>query len=49
MSDVSATATAGAGAPNADGPILERYLDEKPETVKPEELRTEVWVPCKKK
>ncbi len=33
----------------AEGPVLERYLDEKPETVKPEELRTEIWVPCRKK
>ncbi|MGZ5499085.1 MAG: GyrI-like domain-containing protein [Candidatus Aminicenantales bacterium] len=33
----------------ADGPILERYLDRNPEAVKPEELRTEIWVPCRKK
>ena len=39
----------GAQGYQADGPILERYLDEKPETVKPEDLRTEIWVPCKKK
>ena len=32
-----------------DGPILERYLDQNPMAVKPEELRTEIWVPCKKK
>ena len=32
-----------------DGPVLERYLDERPEAVKPEELRTEIWVPCRKK
>jgi len=32
-----------------DGPVLERYLDQDPETVKEEELRTEVWVPCRKK
>jgi effector-binding domain-containing protein len=33
----------------ADGPILERYLDRDPQAVKPEELRTEIWVPCRKK
>lgn len=33
----------------ADGPILERYLDMNPAAVKPEELRTEIWVPCRKK
>jgi AraC family transcriptional regulator len=32
-----------------DGPFLERYLDQNPMAVKPEELRTEVWIPCKKK
>ena len=31
------------------GPILERYLDMNPMAVKPEDLRTEIWVPCKKK
>jgi len=33
----------------AEGPILERYFDRNPSAVKPEELRTEIWVPCKKK
>lgn len=33
----------------ADGPILERYLDRNPQTVKPADLRTEIWVPCRKK
>ena len=33
----------------ADGPVLERYLDAKPETVKPQDLRTEIWVPCRKR
>jgi len=33
----------------AAGPVLERYLDMNPMAVKPEELRTEIWVPCKKK
>ena len=33
----------------ADGPVLERYFDQNPMTVKPEELRTEIWVPGKKK
>ncbi len=31
------------------GPVLERYLDQNPMAVKPEDLRTEIWVPCKKK
>jgi AraC family transcriptional regulator len=30
----------------ADGPVLERYLDQNPAAVKPEALRTEIWVPC---
>ncbi|MFQ6068977.1 MAG: GyrI-like domain-containing protein [Candidatus Aminicenantales bacterium] len=29
------------------GPILERYLDQNPSKVRPEELRTEIWIPCK--
>jgi effector-binding domain-containing protein len=33
----------------AVGPVLERYLDQNPMAVKPEDLRTEIWVPCKKK
>jgi len=33
----------------ADGPVLERYLDQNPAAVKPEDLRTEIWVPCRKK
>ena len=33
----------------AAGPVLERYLDMNPMAVKPEDLRTEIWVPCKKK
>lgn len=33
----------------ADGPVAERYLDMDPSRVKPENLRTEVWIPCKKK
>ena len=33
----------------ADGPVLERYLDQNPLAVKPGELRTEIWIPCKKK
>jgi effector-binding domain-containing protein len=31
------------------GPILEKYGDADPATVKPEELKTEVWIPCRKK
>lgn len=30
------------------GPVMERYLDMNPAAVKPEELRTEVWIPCQK-
>jgi DNA gyrase inhibitor GyrI len=30
------------------GPILEKYLDMDPSQVKPEELRTEIWIPCQK-
>jgi effector-binding domain-containing protein len=33
----------------ASGPMLERYLNMNPTAVKPEELRTEIWVPCQKK
>lgn len=31
------------------GPVLERYMDMDPSKVKPEELKTEVWIPCQKK
>lgn len=31
------------------GPFLERYMDMNPEELKPEELKTEVWIPCQKK
>jgi len=31
------------------GPILERYLDMNPQDLKPEDLRTEIWIPCQKK
>lgn len=31
------------------GPFLERYLDMNPEELKPDELKTEVWIPCQKK
>ena len=31
------------------GPILERYMDMDPSSVRPEDLRTEIWVPVKKK
>jgi effector-binding domain-containing protein len=30
------------------GPILERYLDMNPSEVKPEDLKTEIWIPVKK-
>lgn len=31
------------------GPVLERYLDMNPAEMRPEDLRTEVWIPCQKK
>jgi AraC family transcriptional regulator len=31
------------------GPVLERYLDMNPSEMRPEDLRTEVWFPCRKK
>jgi effector-binding domain-containing protein len=31
----------------ADGPIVERYLDMDPEGIKPEDLKTEIWIPVK--
>jgi effector-binding domain-containing protein len=31
------------------GPVLERYLDQNPMALNPEELRTEIWIPCRKK
>jgi AraC family transcriptional regulator len=31
------------------GPFMERYLDMNPEELKPEELKTEIWIPCQKK
>ena len=31
------------------GPILERYQDMNPDELKPEELKTEIWIPCQKK
>ena len=37
-----------AGGYVADGPLMERYLN-NPMQVKPEELRTELWIPCGKK
>jgi effector-binding domain-containing protein len=30
------------------GPMLERYLDMNPAEMRPEDLRTEVWFPCRK-
>jgi AraC family transcriptional regulator len=43
------TAWLAAHGYKAGGPILERYFDQNPAAVKPEELRTEVWIPCAKK
>ncbi|HEK85257.1 MAG TPA: GyrI-like domain-containing protein [Candidatus Aminicenantes bacterium] len=31
-----------------NGPILERYLDSDPSKTSPENLKTEIWLPCKK-
>jgi AraC family transcriptional regulator len=31
------------------GPILERYQDMNPDELKPEDLKTEIWIPCQKK
>jgi len=31
------------------GPFLERYLDMNPEELRPEELKTEILIPCQKK
>ena len=38
----------GANGYVADGPTIERYLN-NPMQVKPEELRTEIWIPVRKK
>ncbi|MGB7297032.1 MAG: GyrI-like domain-containing protein [Candidatus Aminicenantales bacterium] len=32
-----------------EGPIMERYLDMNPEELSPEQLKTEVWIPCQKR
>jgi len=29
------------------GPVVERYLDMNPNEIKPEELKTEIWIPVK--
>jgi effector-binding domain-containing protein len=31
------------------GPIMERYLDMNPAELKPEQRKTEIWIPCQKK
>jgi effector-binding domain-containing protein len=31
------------------GPFLERYMDMNPSEMRPEDLRTEIWIPCRKK
>ena len=31
------------------GPVMERYMDMNPEELRPEQLRTEVWIPCQKR
>lgn len=33
----------------AAGPILEKYMDMNPATVDPKDLKTEIWIPVKKK
>ncbi|MEW5900865.1 MAG: GyrI-like domain-containing protein [Acidobacteriota bacterium] len=30
------------------GPVMERYLDMNPEEIKPEQRKTEIWIPCQK-
>jgi AraC family transcriptional regulator len=32
----------------AEGPVMEQYLDMDPGSVRPDKLKTEIWVPCKK-
>jgi len=32
-----------------DGPILGKYLNMPSSTTKPEDIRTEIWIPCEKK
>lgn len=39
----------GANGYRPAGPVLERYLDRNPQEIKPEDLRTEIWIPCEKK
>jgi effector-binding domain-containing protein len=43
------TAWLAANGYGSGGPVLERYLDQNPMGMKPEDLRTEIWIPCKKK
>jgi len=31
------------------GPVMERYSESNPSETKPEELKTEIWIPCKKR
>lgn len=31
----------------AAGPLVERYLDMNPDEIKPEDLKTEIWIPVK--
>ena len=31
------------------GPVLERYSEMNPSETKPEELKTEIWIPCRKR
>jgi len=33
---------------SAIGPIMEQYLDADPSSVRPEKLKTEIWIPCQK-
>ena len=32
-----------------NGPVMEQYADMDPEQIKPENLKTEIWIPCVKK
>lgn len=33
---------------SAIGPVMEQYQDMDPSSIRPEKLKTEIWVPCKK-
>jgi len=43
------TAWAAAQGYDPAGPVLERYLDQNPDAVPEKDLRTEIWIPCRKR